>query len=39
MNEIASKTFASQFLAPNSSTVVDPFQRMIVATKNSNLRS
>lgn len=36
MNEIASKTFASQFLA-TSALMTDPFQRLVVAIKNSTI--
>ena len=35
MNEIASKTFASQFLSPESTVFADPFERLIFAVKNS----
>ena len=38
MQEIASKTFASQFMGGNESAYTDPFQRLILATKNSTVK-
>jgi hypothetical protein len=36
IDKIASKTFSSQFMNPNNSQVIDPYQRLILAIKNGN---